>query len=166
MPRVSLAWGSGERVTAMVRILALFVLLTGLVPAGAPVADEAIGHAKIVNGAVVVVRDGKETPVKGGDALFRKDVLITGEDGSAGLTFKDNSRLSLGANSRLTFREFRFEPGKNNLSFISELAHGTLQFISGVIAKLAPGSVIVVTPVATIAVRGTRFLVSIPKSDS
>ena len=40
-----------------------------------------------------------------------------------------------------------------------------LQFISGVIAKLAPGSVFVVTPVATIAVRGTRFLVSIPKKD-
>ena len=143
---------------------AIFAVLAALAP-GVAAADEAIGHTKIVNGRVVVLRDGVETPVKGGDALFRKDVLITGEDGSAGLSFKDNSRLSLGANSRLTFLEFHFEPGKNKLSFISELAHGTLQYISGVIAKLAPGSVFVVTPVATIAVRGTRFLVSIPKKD-
>ena len=146
----------------MIRFIALIALLTALAP-GRVAADEAIGHAKIVNGHVVVLRAGAETPLEGGDALFRKDVLITGEDGSVGLTFKDNSRLSLGANSRLTFHEFRFEPGKNDLSFISELAHGTLQYISGVIAKLAPGSVSVITPVATIAVRGTRFLVRIPK---
>ncbi len=148
----------------IMRYFALFAVLAVLVP-GVAAADEVIGHTKIVNGRVLVLRDGVEIPVKGGDSLFRKDVLITGEDGSAGLTFKDNSRLSLVANSRLTFREFRFEPGKNNLSFISELAHGTLQYISGVIAKLAPGSVVVVTPVATIAVRGTRFLVSIPKKE-
>ena len=148
----------------MMRFFTLLAVLAALVP-GMAGADEVIGHTKIVNGRVAVLRDGVETVVKGGDELFRKDVLITGEDGSAGLTFKDNSRLSLGANSRLTFREFRFEPGKNNLSFISELAHGTLQYISGVIAKLAPDAVFVVTPVATIAVRGTRFLVSIPKKD-
>ena len=148
----------------VVRFVTIVAMLAILAP-GMVAADEVIGHTKIVNGRVTVLRDGAEIPIKGGDALFRKDVLITGEDGSAGLTFKDNSRLSLGANSRLTFREFRFEPGKNKLSFISELAHGTLQYISGVIAKLAPDAVSVVTPVATIAVRGTRFLVSIPKKD-
>ena len=86
---------------------AIFAVLAALAP-GVAAADEAIGHTKIVNGRVVVLRDGVETPVKGGDALFRKDVLITGEDGSAGLSFKDNSRLSLGANSRLTFLEFHY----------------------------------------------------------
>jgi hypothetical protein len=152
----------------MMRYIALVGLLTGLLSGlapGAAATDETIGNAKIVNGRVVVLRDGVETPIKGGDALFRMDVIITGQNGSVGLIFKDNSRLSLGADSRLTFREFRFAPGKNSLSFISELAHGTLQYISGVIAKLAPESVSVITPVATIAVRGTRFLVRIPKTD-
>ena len=148
----------------LVRFCTLLAVLTVLVP-GLATADEVIGHTKIVNGHVAVLRDGVEILVKGGDELFRKDILITGGDGSAGLTFKDNSRLSLGANSRLTFREFQFEPGKDKLSFISELAHGTLQYISGVIAKLAPDAVFVITPVATIAVRGTRFLVNIPKKD-
>ena len=149
------------------KFIGIITLLAGLwaFAAGSAAADEVIGHTKIVNGYVAVLRGGVETAVKGGDELFRKDVLITGKDGSAGLTFKDNSRLSLGPDSRLTFREFRFEPGKNELSFISELAHGTLQYISGVIAKLAPDAVFVVTPVATIAVRGTRFLVNIPKQD-
>ena len=159
---IGLSHSVGDRKMTMMRYVALLALLTALV-SGSVRADDAIGNAKTVNGSVVVVRNGIEIPVKGGDAVFREDVVVTGEDGSVGLSFKDNSRLSLGANSRLTLREFRFEPGKNSLSFIAELAHGTLQYISGVIAKLAPGSVSVVTPVATIAVRGTRFLVRIPK---
>lgn len=147
----------------MMRLIMLIAVMAAMAPAGATAADDTIGHAKIVMGSVVLLRDGKEAPLKGGDPLHRRDVVITGSDGSVGLSFKDNSRLSLGANSRLGLREFQFEPGQNSLSFISELAHGTLQYISGVIAKLAPGSVSVVTPVATIAVRGTRFLVRVPK---
>lgn len=149
----------------LVRLFALIAAMAAMAPGTATAAAEPIGNVKIVMGSVVVLRDGKETPLKGGDALHRRDVVITGADGSVGLSFKDNSRLSLGANSRLAFREFSFEPSEKRLSFISELAHGTLQYISGVIAKLAPGSVSVVTPVATIAVRGTRFLVRVPKKD-
>jgi hypothetical protein len=148
----------------MMRYLAFFVVLAGLVPAGAPVADEAIGHAKIVNGTVLVVRAGKETPIKGGDAVFRADIVVTGVKASIGLSFRDNSRLSLGADSRISFREFRFEPDAGELAFVTKLDHGTLQYASGIIAELAPGSVSVITPVATIAVRGARFLLRIPRT--
>ena len=70
----------------MARVFTLLSVLLVLVP-GMAAADEVIGHTKIVSGRVAVLRDGVEILIKGGDELFRKDVLITGTDGSAGLTF-------------------------------------------------------------------------------
>jgi hypothetical protein len=41
------------------------------------------------------------------------------------------------------------------------MAQGTLQYISGLIAKLAPAAISIETPTGTIAVRGTRFLLRV-----
>jgi hypothetical protein len=41
---------------------------------------------------------------------------------------------------------------------VLRLLAGTMQYLSGLTAKLSPGSMEVDTPTATIGVRGTRFL--------
>ena len=77
------------------------------------------------------------------------------------MTLKDNTRLSLGPSSRLTLEEFTFNPRKEEYSFISEMAKGTMVYLSGMMSKLSPESVSVKTPVATVGIRGTRFLIRI-----
>jgi hypothetical protein len=46
------------------------------------------------------------------------------------------------------------------MSLIARLAKGTMAYMSGIIGKLAPESVRFETPVATIGIRGTCFVVN------
>ncbi len=146
---------------ALIALLALAAALIG--PTGHAYAKEAIGYVKAAAGRAEVARDGRGHMLNVGDPVFRQDELITGSDGSLGVTFRDGSRVSLGPSTKLALAEFEFEPADEKLSFVARLAHGTLHFVSGVISKLAPDATSVETPVATIAVRGTNFAVRVPK---
>ncbi len=115
---------------------------------------------KVVDGQAFALRADQRTELDVGAPIFVEDVVET-ESGSVGLTFKDGSRISIGPNSRIQFTEFDFTPTEGRLAFIIDVFRGTLHYISGVIAKLSPDAVKVRTPVATVAVRGTRFLVEV-----
>lgn len=140
--------------------LAALLLITASLGAGAQ-EDDVIGYVKTVSGEAYVLRGDARTTAEPGTALYRGDVLRTGAPGALGVTLKDSTRLSLGARSELTLQQFAFVPSENELGFVARLAHGTLLYVSGVIAKLSADAVSVETPVATIAVRGTRFLVRV-----
>ena len=145
------------------RLCALVVLVLALTATGAraETAGEAIGYVKTVTGAASIVRDGATLKAEAGGPLYRKDILKTGADGALGATLKDNSLLSLGPNSSLVIEAYLFEPDRRAYSFISRITNGTLQYVSGLIAKLSPGSVEIKTPVATLGLRGTRLLVRV-----
>ncbi len=122
--------------------------------------QEQVALVKVVDGEAYAVRAEKRAELGVGQAIFVKDIVETA-DGSIGLTFKDGSRISIGPNSRVQFTRFEFAPTEGKLAFLIEFFQGTLQYISGVIAKLSPDAVKVKTPVATVAVRGTRFLAQV-----
>ncbi|MBW1851236.1 MAG: FecR domain-containing protein [Deltaproteobacteria bacterium] len=92
------------------------------------------------------------------------DLLTTGDTGAMGITFKDNTMISIGPDTEFVVDEFVYQPRQNNLSFGSKMMRGTLHFVSGTIAKLSPESVSVKTPVGTIGIRGTRFLIKIEEN--
>lgn len=140
--------------------LAILLLAMAAGPAAAQEGD-IIGYVKTASGEASIERGGTPTPAEAGAPLHRSDVLRTGPDGTLGITLKDSTRLSLGGGSELTLQEFDFVPSENQLGFAARLARGSLLYISGVIAKLSADAVSVETPVATIAVRGTRFLVRV-----
>ena len=143
--------------TPLALALGLFALLLGATPALAADADP-IGHVREVKGAVTVTRDGGSVPAATGDPVYLADVLTVAKNGSVGVTFLDESRLSLGPESQLTLKQYEYDPATRKLGFVARLVRGTLLYISGIIAKLSPETVAVETPVATIAVRGTKFL--------
>jgi hypothetical protein len=62
---------------------------------------EAIGQIKILSGDVSIIRNTVKSPAKTGDLLEKADTLMTGVDGRVGITFIDNSRFSMGPNSRV-----------------------------------------------------------------
>lgn len=122
--------------------------------------QEQVALVKVVDGEAYALRAEQRANLDVGEAIFVKDIVET-VDGSIGLTFKDGSRISIGPNSRVQFTQFEFAPAEGRLSFLIEFFRGTLQYFSGVIAKLSPDAVKVKTPVATVAVRGTRFLAQV-----
>jgi hypothetical protein len=143
--------------------LKLAAALLGFVALAAPASAQqvAVGRVKTVEGSATVTTGGAKSAASVGTALHEGDVIETGPNGSIGVSFKDDSIVSLGANSRLTVDRFVFEPAQEKYGFAARMARGTAYFVSGGIAKLSPESVAVTTPVGTIGVRGTRFVVKL-----
>lgn len=129
--------------------------------AGVMASDDVAGSIKSVDGNAVVVRGGSNIEAVPGLRLYQQDTLTTGEKGAMGIIFRDNSTLSLGASSTIVIDEFLFSPAEGKLGMITQMMKGTAVYLSGEIAKLAPESVKVETPLATIGIRGTRFMVQV-----
>ncbi len=120
-----------------------------------------IGGLRNVRGNAVVQRGEKKLMAKDGLRIRLNDVLVTGRDGTMGIIFKDNTRISLGPDSKLTVTKYIYQPAQEKYGFISRMVRGTAYFISGAIGKASPESVKFKTPVATIGTRGTAFLAKV-----
>jgi hypothetical protein len=140
------------------RAAALVGLLALATPAAA---QDVVGRVKTVEGTATITTSGAKSAAAVGAALHAGDLIETGPGGAIGMSFKDESIISLGANSRLTVDRFVYEPAQEKYGFAARMARGTGYFVSGGIAKLSPESVSVSTPVGTIGVRGTRFVVNV-----
>ncbi|KJH84627.1 hypothetical protein UF78_01990 [Stutzerimonas stutzeri] len=144
-----------------VRPLLIAGLLT-LAPVGqAQELIEPIGYIMKVQGEATVTSRGQTIDAALGQAVILGAVLRTGAQGSMGLTLSDNTVLSFGPNSEFAVDEYAFEPAREELRLSARITRGTLNFISGVIAKLRPEAVELKTPTGTIGVRGTHFLVKV-----
>ena len=152
---------SGFTVLQGVRPLLIAGLLT-LAPVGqAQELIEPIGYIMKVQGEATVTSRGQTIDAALGQAVILGAVLRTGAQGSMGLTLSDNTVLSFGPNSEFAVDEYAFEPAREELRLSARITRGTLNFISGVIAKLRPEAVELKTPTGTIGVRGTHFLVKV-----
>jgi hypothetical protein len=120
-----------------------------------------IGYVMKVSGEASVTSDGRAFPAVVGTPVMQGSTLRTGAAGTLGVTLKDNTVMSFGPNSELRVDEFLFAPARNELKLTANITRGTMNFISGVIAKLKPEAVQVQTPTGTIGVRGTHFLVKV-----
>lgn len=142
------------------RPLLLLVLLALLAPA-LRAEDPAAGYVKTLSGSATITRGADDTPAAVGSPVQVGDVLRTGADGRLGLTLKDDTRMAIGPDTTLKLERFMFEPARDKLGLATRLGRGTLDFISGTIAKLKPEAVSIHTPEATIGVRGTHFAVKV-----
>jgi hypothetical protein len=120
-----------------------------------------IGTLQRVSGTAAVVRQDQILLAKAGLEIQANDILRTGPDGSIGVVFHDDTLLSLGPSSVLAIDEFVYAPRQGKLSLIFRMMKGTAVYLSGLIAKLAPDSVLFVTPSASVGVRGTKFAVKV-----
>jgi hypothetical protein len=84
--------------------------------------------------------------------------LQTLEDSSAMIRFIDDSKLSLGAKSKVVIDEFVFDPEQTKGNALIDISVGTLRFVTGDMPK---GGVVIKTPTATLTLRGTDVLVHV-----
>lgn len=122
---------------------------------------EDVGQIKIAKGAVHVERDGQRLAATVGMPIRQSDTVVTGADGSAGITFTDNSLLSAGPNSVLVVDRYTFDRTTHAGHFDASLKKGTLAVVSGKLVKQTPGAMRVRTPAAIMGVRGTDFVVQV-----
>jgi hypothetical protein len=139
-------------------------LLALLVAAGTAQAAEGIGKIKTMSGQVSVERDGKAMPAKLGDTVYQTDKITTGADGSVGMLFNDDSRVSAGPNSVLSLDKFAYDTTTHDGGFDVSMKKGTLSVISGKLTEKTPGALKVKTPAAILAVRGTEFSVKVDEA--
>ena len=121
-----------------------------------------VGRIKTVVGEASVVRGKAVTPATPGFQLLVSDVLQTGKTGRIGVTFIDNSRFSVGPNSRVALTQFEFDDTTHKGQSLTTVDRGALGVVSGQIAKENKDAMRVRTPTSLLAARGTTFVVEVP----
>lgn len=130
--------------------------VTGLAWAG-----DSVGTVKRVQGQVQVERGEARLKVEPGMPLFEADLVRTGGDGAVGITLKDETLLSAGANSVLVLNQFQFDQTTHAGQLRTTLKRGTLAVATGKLAKNNPESVEFHTPSSILGVRGTEFALEV-----
>jgi hypothetical protein len=137
------------------------LMVAAILWGGGAAAAEPVAQIKSLDGTASVKRGEAVLPLAGGADLFADDVVITDKDSRLGLIFRDDTSLSMGPISRLVIDAMVFEPVRNDMALGMTLAGGTFSVHAGQIAKLAPERTVIRTPTATLAIRGTTFLVKV-----
>ena len=122
-----------------------------------------VGEIKILKGAAHLERGKESLPLRVGMPVQETDKVVTGDDGTVGITFSDNSLLSVGPNSVFAIDRYVFDSTTHAGQFDSTLSKGTLAVISGKMVKQSPEAMHVRTPSAIMGVRGTEFIVRVDR---
>jgi len=132
-------------------------------PEYAPGAGEPVGTLDLVQNSVWVVHRNapgvayvakKERPVYQGDEIF------TGEQAACVIVLKDQSSLSLGAITRLVIDKSVYDPASNRRESIFSMLWGKVRCVVRKIASTGEEDFKVSTPMATLGVRGSDFVVA------
>lgn len=138
-------------------LLGCAAAMLALVATAVSAAD--VARIKSSSGAVHVERAGARLPATVGTGLHASDTVVTGHNGSVGITFTDDTRLAAGPDSTLVINRYAFDRTTHVGVLDASLKRGTLAAVSGRLAKHAPDAVTVRTPTLILGVRGTELLV-------
>lgn len=119
------------------------------------------GMIKTAKGSASIEREGQKTPARAGAALMASDRVLTGADGSVGITLRDETLLAVGPNSNVWLEKYAFDPTSHEGALNATVKKGTLGVISGKLSKQSPGAVQFRTPTSILGVRGTEFVIDV-----
>ncbi len=126
---------------------------TGSTPSAT--SGSAIGTVDLLSGTVTVTSiKGVPRSTTPGMALQVGDTIQTEDESEAHATMADGAYLAVRANSRLKITEYAAN-GNNRDSSLISLITGSLRTVTGWIAKTRPKAYRIITPTATVGVRGT-----------
>jgi hypothetical protein len=100
-----------------------------------------------VDGAAAVV----------GMPVHMNDRLRTGSNARLQVTFRDNSALTLGENANVVVDRFVYDARQSKADVVLNATQGAIRFVGGKIEQAQQKNVVVNTPHAALAVRGTDF---------
>lgn len=123
--------------------------------------DNPIGSVATLQGSATLTRNNAASALKVSDTISKGDLLQTGNNGTLGITFDDETTFTLRPNSRITVDDFVYQPGGTKNSALFNVVRGTVAFVASQVAKT--GDMKIGTPTATMGIRGTSGLIEIPE---
>lgn len=145
------------------RIFALGPMLLLLAALESPPDAGGIGRIKSRLGTASVERGSASINASVGQELMAGDWLVTGSDGRMALTFVDDTRFSVGPDSRIGLKKFEYDATTQKGSFIAKVERGSIAVVSGRITKSNRDGEQIETPDSVLDVNGTRFIVVVRK---
>ena len=123
-----------------------------------------IGSVVDLSGTAVIKR-GKETITVAKGTLVETNDKVETKNGVVNIKFKDDTSVKVTENSSLIIDDFVYDPKNASGGKLSlKAASGTVRYVSGNIAHNNPNSVKINTPTASIAVRGTDFVMAVDET--
>jgi hypothetical protein len=120
--------------------------------------------APIIGSASTVVRDVRGLlntawrTVVIDDNVHQNEVIRTGSESAARLIFADRTDFMIGARSEVVLDRFIYDASSQSGRLVLRAMSGLMKFRTG---RMASDSYRIDTPVATVGVRGTEFLISV-----
>ena len=146
------------------QVLTTLILLALVLPVHAR-ADDGIGVVRKLNGTVTIYRGDRQITAAKDMAIQQKDAIETGKNASIGITFIDNTVLSMGPESVMEIQDYAFDSARFKGGMDVNMKRGTMTAVSGDIPRGSPGAMKIKTPTAVLAVRGTRFVIKVEPED-
>lgn len=136
------------------------ILATSLVFSSFAFAND-IGDITEHKGSGGITREGESFTTELGLGVQQMDAIETVK-GRIKLTFLDNTVLRLVEHTEVVLTEYYFDPNntKNN-SLGMKFVSGTARFATGGLGLVPKENIVITTPTATIAVRGTDFTTTV-----
>lgn len=127
-------------------------------PAGAVsgAAGEKIGGAVKTVDEVEGTTDKGTQPISTGSDVYLNEVVRTGLSGKAELLFADRTNLTVASVTTIRLDKFVYDPNGGSGKVVLEVTAGAFRFITGVMPSR---NYEIRTPVATMGIRGTEFIV-------
>ena len=132
-----------------------------LLASGVAVAE--IGSVETTTGTAVIKRGSSTVSISKGTLVEMNDRIET-KSGQVNIRFKDDTTVKVTENSALVIDDFVYDPKSKSGKLGLKAAEGTVRYVSGNIAHNNPNAVNIKTPTATIAVRGTDFVMAVDET--
>lgn len=124
-----------------------------------------IGSITDLKGGGQIKRGAATQPANRNSGIEKMDTVVTNSQGKIHIAFVDATTVNITENSRLVIDDFVFDAKNSKSGRLGlKVALGTVRYASGALAHGNPGGVNIRTPTATIAVRGTDFVMSVDEA--
>ena len=140
---------SAHRLAAVLAAVAIVALADS-----ATAVAENIGTATAIATVVTGTLNTGELTLKSGDVVYQNEVITTDDAGVGQFEFRDETKLAVGPGSTVVLDNFVYDSDTSKAKVVINLTQGAFRFITG---KSDHSAYEIVTPTATIGVRGTAF---------
>ena len=134
----------------------IFTLLILIFSISQGIANEMIG---VISAGIGDIYNQKNEKLSTGSKIYFGDTIIVKSQSNAQILLLDETAVTVGEKSELTFDEFIYDPQSKVGKIVSNIKIGTVRIITGEISKNDPDNLEVNIPTGSVGARGTEFVV-------